>query len=151
MTALDNVKLALRKVRRRPSSEAHRQAQEMLSRVGLTDKSGAYPSQLSGGQQQRVCDRSGIGDGTEDYAVRRADLGSRSRDDPRGARRHARPRKSGMTMLVVTHEMGFAREAADRIIFMDEGCIVEDADCERFFSDPRSERARTFLENILHH
>jgi putative glutamine transport system ATP-binding protein len=59
--------------------------------------------------------------------------------------------KSGMTMLVVTHEKGFDREAADRIVFMDEGCIVEDADCARFFGAPRSERARSFLENILHH
>ena len=151
MTALDNVTLALRKVRRRPSSEAHRQAQEMLSRVGLTDKIGAYPSQLSGGQQQRV-------------AIARALVMEPKImlfDEPTSALDPEMIRevldvmrdlaKSGMTMLVVTHEMGFAREAADRIIFMDEGCIVEDADSERFFGAPRSERARSFLENILHH
>jgi putative glutamine transport system ATP-binding protein len=151
MTALDNVKLALRKVRRRSSSEAHRQAQEMLSRVGLTDKVGAYPSQLSGGQQQRV-------------AIARALVMEPKImlfDEPTSALDPEMIRevldvmrdlaKSGMTMLVVTHEMGFAREAADRIVFMDEGRIVEDADCARFFGDPRSERARRFLENILHH
>jgi len=151
MTALDNVKLALRKVRRRTPAEADRQAQDMLGRVGLSDKVGAYPSQLSGGQQQRV-------------AIARALVMEPKImlfDEPTSALDPEMIRevldvmrdlaKSGMTMLVVTHEMGFAREAADRIIFMDEGCIVEDADCERFFGDPRSERARTFLENILHH
>jgi putative glutamine transport system ATP-binding protein len=151
MTALDNVKLALRKVRRRPSSEAHRQAQEMLSRVGLADKIGAYPSQLSGGQQQRV-------------AIARALVMEPKImlfDEPTSALDPEMIRevldvmrdlaKSGMTMLVVTHEMGFAREAADRIVFMDEGRIVEDADCARFFGDPRSDRARSFLDNILHH
>jgi ABC-type polar amino acid transport system ATPase subunit len=151
MTALDNVKLALRKVRRRPPSEAHRQAQDMLSRVGLSDKTGAYPSQLSGGQQQRV-------------AIARALVMEPKImlfDEPTSALDPEMIRevldvmrdlaKSGMTMLVVTHEMGFAREAADRIVFMDEGRIVEDANCARFFGDPRSERARRFLENILHH
>jgi ABC-type polar amino acid transport system ATPase subunit len=151
MTALDNVTLALRKVRRWPSSEAHSRAQEMLSRVGLTDKIGTYPNQLSGGQQQRV-------------AIARALVMEPKImlfDEPTSALDPEMIRevldvmrdlaKSGMTMLVVTHEMGFAREAADRIIFMDEGRIVEEADSERFFGDPRSERARSFLDNILHH
>src|SRR6476620_10584457 len=139
MTALDNVTLALRKVRRRPSSEALGRAQEMLGRVGLTDKIGAYPNQLSGGQQQRV-------------AIARAlviEPKIMLFDEPTSALDPEMIRevldvmrdlaKSGMTMLVVTHEMGFAREAADRIVFMDDGRIVEDADCARFFGDPRSE------------
>jgi putative glutamine transport system ATP-binding protein len=151
MTALDNVKLALRKVRRRTSAEAHRQAQDMLSRVGLSDKIGAYPSQLSGGQQQRVAIARAL---VMEPKIMLFDEPT-SALDPEMIRevldvmRHLA--KSGMTMLVVTHEMGFAREAADRIVFMDEGRIVEDSDCARFFGDPRSERARTFLENILHH
>jgi len=142
MTVLDNVTLALRKVRRQPASEAHRRAQEMLSRVGLADKIGAYPSQLSGGQQQRV-------------AIARALVMEPKImlfDEPTSALDPEMIRevldvmrdlaKSGMTMLIVTHEMGFAREVADRIIFMDQGRIVEEADSARFFADPRSERAR---------
>jgi ABC-type polar amino acid transport system ATPase subunit len=151
MTALDNVALALRKVRRQPSAVARGQALQMLSRVGLADKIASYPSQLSGGQQQRV-------------AIARALVMEPKImlfDEPTSALDPEMIRevldvmrdlaKSGVTMLVVTHEMGFAREVADRIIFMDEGRIVEESDSASFFGDPRSERARSFLDNILHH
>jgi len=151
MTALDNVTLALRKVRRQPVSEANRRAQEMLSRVGLSNKIGSYPSELSGGQQQRV-------------AIARA-LAMEPKimlfDEPTSALDPEMIRevldvmralaRSGVTMLIVTHEMGFAREVADRIIFMDGGRVVEEADGAQFFATPRSERARGFLDNILHH
>jgi ABC-type polar amino acid transport system ATPase subunit len=151
MTALDNVALALRKVRRQSTSQARRRAQEMLGRVGLADKVGSYPSQLSGGQQQRV-------------AIARALVMEPKImlfDEPTSALDPEMIREvldvmrdlanSGMTMLVVTHEMGFAREVADRIIFMDDGMIVEAAPCEEFFANPKSARARRFLDNILHH
>ncbi len=151
MSVLDNVALAPRKVRRQTTGQAHKRAREMLARVGLLDKVSSYPSQLSGGQQQRV-------------AIARALVMEPKImlfDEPTSALDPEMIRevldvmrdltKSGMTMLVVTHEMGFAREVADRIVFMDEGRIVEEAESARFFDDPRSERTRKFLDNILHH
>ena len=151
MSVLDNVALAPRKVRRQTTGQAHKRAREMLARVGLVDKVSSYPSQLSGGQQQRV-------------AIARALVMEPKImlfDEPTSALDPEMIRevldvmrdltKSGMTMLVVTHEMGFAREVADRIVFMDEGRIVEEAESGRFFDDPRSERTRKFLDNILHH
>jgi len=151
MTTLDNVALALRKVRRQSTSQARQRANEMLSRVGLADKIGSYPNQLSGGQQQRV-------------AIARALVMEPKImlfDEPTSALDPEMIREvldvmrdladSGMTMLVVTHEMGFAREVADRIIFMDDGVIVEEAPCGDFFANPKSARARRFLNNILHH
>ena len=151
MSALGNVALALRKVRRRPADDARALAREILVRVGLADKIDAYPSHLSGGQQQRV-------------AIARALVMEPKImlfDEPTSALDPEMIKEvldvmrdlatSGMTMLVVTHEMGFAREAADRVIFMDEGRIVEEAESARFFDNPRSERAGRFLENILHH
>ncbi len=124
---------------------------ELLDRVGIREQSDKYPGQLSGGQQQRV-------------AIARA-LAMQPKimlfDEPTSAldpeminevldvmRELAR---SGMTMLIITHEMGFAREVADRIIFFDEGQIIEDAGPETFFNDPKNERTRIFLSRILHH
>jgi ABC-type polar amino acid transport system ATPase subunit len=151
MTALANVMLALRKVRRQPKEEAAKRAQVMLARVGLSDKTNAYPSQLSGGQQQRV-------------AIARALVMEPKIllfDEPTSALDPEMIREvldvmrdlaqSGSTMLIVTHEMGFAREVADNIIFMDSGAIVEEATSASFFGSPRSDRARRFLDNILHH
>jgi ABC-type polar amino acid transport system ATPase subunit len=151
MNALANVTLALRKVRRMRASDAETKAREMLVRVGLQDKIGSYPGQLSGGQQQRV-------------AIARAlvmDLKIMLFDEPTSALDPEMIREvldvmrdlasTGMTMLVVTHEMGFAREAADQVVFMDEGRIVEQADSASFFTNPGSVRAKQFLENILHH
>jgi ABC-type polar amino acid transport system ATPase subunit len=151
MSVLDNLTLAPRKVRRIPASEASQQARAMLDRVGLGDKLHAFPGELSGGQQQRA-------------AIARA-LVMQPKvmlfDEPTSALDPEMVREvldvmrnlaaSGMTMVVVTHEMGFAREAADRAIFVDEARIVEEGKAGAFFDDPRTARARTFLDNILHH
>ena len=151
MNVLGNLTLAPRKVRGLGAAEAESRARAMLARVGLTDKIEAWPSQLSGGQQQRA-------------AIARA-LVMEPRimlfDEPTSALDPEMIRevldvmrdlaKSGMTMAVVTHEMGFAREAADRVLFMDEGRIVEEAETQTFFETPRTERARRFLDNILQH
>ncbi|MEU1292665.1 amino acid ABC transporter ATP-binding protein [Streptomyces sp. NPDC005840] len=150
-TVLQNVSLAQTKVRRRGRDDADRRSLELLERVGLAAHAGMYPAQLSGGQQQRV-------------AIARA-LAMEPRallfDEPTSAldpeminevlevmRQLAR---DGMTMVVVTHEMGFARSAAHRVVFMADGRVVEDRAPEEFFTAPRSERARDFLSKILKH
>jgi general L-amino acid transport system ATP-binding protein len=149
LTVLQNITLAPVLVRRWPKDQAERVARELLERVGIPEKADSYPSQLSGGQQQRV-------------AIARA-LAVQPKimlfDEPTSAldpemiqevldvmRDLAR---RGMTMVVVTHEMGFAREVADRIVFMDEGVIVETAPPDTFFTSPRHERTRAFLSKIL--
>ncbi|MFF4895295.1 amino acid ABC transporter ATP-binding protein [Streptomyces sp. NPDC001068] len=150
-TVLQNVSLAPVKVRRRRREQADRRSYELLDRVGLSAQAGKFPAQLSGGQQQRV-------------AIARAlamDPKALLFDEPTSAldpeminevldvmRQLAR---DGMTMVVVTHEMGFARSAAHRVVFMAEGRIVEDRAPEEFFTAPRSERARDFLAKILKH
>ncbi len=150
LTVLDNVCLAQRVVRRRPESEYKRVAIAQLERVGIPEKAGAYPSQLSGGQQQRV-------------AIARA-LAMNPKimlfDEPTSALDPEMIKevldvmqdlaRSGMTMVCVTHEMGFARNAADEIVFMDKGKIVEQGDPETFYTNPREERTRAFLSQILH-
>ncbi|HEY8416081.1 MAG TPA: amino acid ABC transporter ATP-binding protein [Thermaerobacter sp.] len=150
LTALQNVTLGPVWVRRWPRKKAEALALELLARVGLEGHAHKYPAQLSGGQQQRV-------------AIARA-LAMQPRimlfDEPTSAldpemikevldvmRELAR---SGMTMIVVTHEVGFAREVADRICFMDQGTILEEAEPARFFQSPRHERTRRFLSQILH-
>jgi len=149
LTALENITLAQRVVRRRSRAEAERIARALLEKVGIPDKADAYPAQLSGGQQQRV-------------AIARA-LAMNPKimlfDEPTSAldpemikevldvmRDLAR---EGMTMLVVTHEMGFAREVADRIAFMDQGQIVEVGTPETFFRSPKEARTQAFLSKIL--
>jgi polar amino acid transport system ATP-binding protein len=149
MTALENVIEAPVHVKKVPKLQALRQATELLERVGLGDKVGSYPTQLSGGQQQRV-------------AIARA-LAMEPKlmlfDEPTSAldpelvgevlgvmRRLA---SDGMTMVVVTHEMGFAREAADRVVMMDDGVIIEEGTPEHFFRAPREERTKQFLAKIL--
>jgi len=151
MTILDNITLAPTKVRGIPKEEAEKKAMELLERVGIADQAEKYPAQLSGGQQQRA-------------AIVRA-LAMEPKimlfDEPTSAldpemigevldvmRELAR---SGMTMLVVTHEMGFARDVADRVIFMDEGRIIEEGTPEEIFSNPKEERTQNFLYRILHH
>ncbi|KOG15879.1 MULTISPECIES: amino acid ABC transporter ATP-binding protein [Streptomyces] len=150
-TVLANVSLAQIKVRKRKKEEADRRSRELLDRVGLAAHADKYPAQLSGGQQQRV-------------AIARAlamDPKALLFDEPTSAldpeminevlevmRQLAR---DGMTMVVVTHEMGFARSAANRVVFMADGKIVEDRAPEEFFTAPRSERAREFLSKILKH
>jgi ABC-type polar amino acid transport system ATPase subunit len=151
MPVLANLTLAPQKVRGVSRAASEEEARAMLRRVGVLDKSDAYPGQLSGGQQQRV-------------AIARA-LVMRPRimlfDEPTSALDPEMIRevldvmrdlaRSGMTMVVVTHEMGFAREVADRVVFMDEGSIVEDASPARFFGAPESPRTQRFIDNILHH
>ena len=151
MTVLRNLTLAPRRVRRLSAAAAEARARELLARVGLLDKIDAYPAELSGGQQQRV-------------AIIRA-LAMQPRimlfDEPTSALDPEMIREvldvirdlavSGMTMVIVTHEMGFAREIADRIVFMDGGEIVDAATTAAFFGAGGSERARRFLDRVLHH
>ena len=148
-TVLDNITLAPSKVRGLSKAQAHNRARELLSKVGLLDKIDAYPNQLSGGQQQRV-------------AIARA-LAMQPRimlfDEPTSA---LDPElvgevlsvlqtlaEEGMTMVVVTHEMGFARQVADRVLFMDEGLIVEEGKPSDIFDRPQHERTRRFLSKLL--
>ena len=149
VTVLDNITLAPVKVRRLPRAEAEDIARTLLDRVGLAEKAQAFPTQLSGGQQQRV-------------AIARA-LAMKPKimlfDEPTSA---LDPEmigevlsvmedlaKDGMTMIVVTHEMGFARHVADRVLFMDQGRIVEQAPPQQFFGAPQTPRAQQFLKQIL--
>ena len=150
-TVLDNITLAPIKVRGIPRDRAEERARELLARVGLEDQADKRPSQLSGGQQQRV-------------AIARAlamDPKLMLFDEPTSALDPEMINEvldvikdlaaSGMTMLVVTHEMGFARSVADRVVFMDGGQIVESGQPAEFFSSPRTERARDFLSKVLSH
>ncbi|OXM61664.1 glutamate ABC transporter ATP-binding protein [Amycolatopsis vastitatis] len=150
-TIVENVMLAPVRVRKVGQAEARKTAMELLERVGIANQADKYPAQLSGGQQQRV-------------AIARA-LAMRPKvmlfDEPTSALDPEMVQevldvmtglaKDGMTMLVVTHEMGFARRAADRVIFMADGEIVEDTTPEEFFTAPKSERAKDFLGKILTH
>ncbi|MFG2648590.1 amino acid ABC transporter ATP-binding protein [Streptomyces sp. NPDC048436] len=150
-TVLQNVSLAQVKVRGRKKEEAAQRSRELLERVGLSSQADKYPAQLSGGQQQRV-------------AIARA-LAMHPKvmlfDEPTSAldpemitevlEVMQQLARDGMTMVVVTHEMGFARSAANRVVFMDAGRIVEDRTPEDFFSNPESDRAKDFLSKILKH
>ncbi|MFH9013239.1 amino acid ABC transporter ATP-binding protein [Streptomyces sp. NPDC017943] len=150
-TVLQNVSLGQVKVRGRKKEDADRRSHELLDRVGVADQADKYPAQLSGGQQQRV-------------AIARA-LAMEPKamlfDEPTSAldpeminevlevmRQLA---QEGMTMIVVTHEMGFARSAANRVVFMSDGRIVEDRTPDEFFTNPSSDRAKDFLSKILKH
>ena len=149
LSVLDNITLAPRQVRKIPKAQAEKQAMELLERVRIPDQAKKYPGQLSGGQQQRV-------------AIARA-LAMKPKvmlfDEPTSAldpeminevldamRDLA---KEGMTMIVVTHEMGFAREVADRVVFMADGTIVEVGTPEHFFTNPQEDRTKLFLSQIL--
>ena len=150
LTALDNITLAQRVVRKRPKEEREQVARQLLERVGIPEKADVYPGQLSGGQQQRV-------------AIARA-LAMNPKimlfDEPTSALDPEMIKevldvmvdlaKSGMTMVCVSHEMGFARAAAHRLIFMDQGMIVEDTTPEDLYDNPQQERTRLFLSKILH-
>ena len=150
-TILDNVSLAPIKVRKKSKAEANKQALALLERVGIASQKDKYPAQLSGGQQQRVAIARSL---AMEPKVMLFDEPT-SALDPEMVNEvldvMVSLAKEGMTMLVVTHEMGFARKAADRIIFMADGAIVEDTDPESFFTQPRSDRARDFLGKILGH
>ncbi|OBF15758.1 amino acid ABC transporter ATP-binding protein [Mycobacterium sp. ACS4331] len=150
-TIVENVMLAPVKVRRTPKAQARTEAMALLERVGVANQADKYPAQLSGGQQQRV-------------AIARS-LAMKPKvmlfDEPTSALDPEMINEvlavmtalaeEGMTMLVVTHEMGFARRAADRVVFMSDGAIVEDAPPEEFFSNPKTDRAKDFLGKILNH
>ena len=151
MTALENIVIAPIKVRKLKRGEAERLGREILRRVGLEDKAGAYPAQLSGGQQQRVaiarglCMRPKIMLFDEPTSALDPEMINEVLDVMRVLARE------GMTMIAVTHEMGFAREVANRVVFMDEGEIIEVAPPNEFFTNPRTDRARLFLSKILSH
>ena len=151
MTVLQNVMLAPVNVKKIAKSEAEKIAQEKLEKVGLTEKSGAYPAQLSGGQQQRVAIARGLAMSPEIMLF----------DEPTSA---LDPEmigevldvmvnlvSDGMTMCVVTHEMGFAKKVAHRVLFMDEGKIVETGTPDDFFDNPKTDRAAEFISKILTH
>ena len=148
-TILDNITLATMKVKGKTKEEAEKKARELLERVGLLDKIDAYPVQLSGGQQQRI-------------AIARAlamEPDMMLFDEPTSALDPEMVKEvldvikeladEGMTMAIVTHEMGFAKEVADRVIFVDEGKIVEDGSPEEVFNNPKSDRAKDFFDKIL--
>jgi glutamate transport system ATP-binding protein len=151
LTALDNVTVGPIKVRGLPRPEAETRARELLGRVGLTGQEGKLPAQLSGGQQQRVAIARSL---AMDPAVMLFDEPT-SALDPEMINEvldvMTGLARDGMTMVVVTHEMGFARRVADRVVFMDGGRIVESADPGTFFTRPSSQRARDFLATVLEH
>nr|WP_095877242.1 amino acid ABC transporter ATP-binding protein [Streptomyces sp. TLI_235] len=150
-TALDNVTLAPTKVRRRSRADAERRGRDLLDRVGLAAHADRYPAQLSGGQQQRVAIARALAMDPkvllfdEPTSALGPEMITEVLDVMRGLAR------DGMTMVVVTHEMGFARASADRVVFMADGRIVKDRPPEEFFAAPRSRRARDFLAKILQH
>ena len=150
-TILQNVTLAPMKVRKQSKDEAHTAAMALLERVGIANQADKYPAQLSGGQQQRVAIARSL---AMNPKVMLFDEPT-SALDPEMINEVLAVMTSlaeeGMTMLVVTHEMGFARRASNRIVFMADGAIVEDAAPEEFFTNPRSDRARDFLGKILNH
>ncbi|MCB9871608.1 MAG: amino acid ABC transporter ATP-binding protein [Ectothiorhodospiraceae bacterium] len=143
-----NVTLALRRVLRKPRVEADRIAEAALARVGLADKADAYPSELSGGQQQRVAIARALA--LEPQLVLFDEPTSALDPELVGSVLTVMRdlRAAGMTMVVVSHEMRFAREAADRVVFMDDGCIVEEGSPEEIFERPRSPRLREFVAEV---
>jgi len=150
-TVLQNVMLGPIKVKGVKKPEAERRGRELLDRVGIGAQADKYPAQLSGGQQQRVAIARAL---AMDPTVMLFDEPT-SALDPEMINEvldvMTSLAKEGMTMVVVTHEMGFARRAADRVVFMDEGRIVEQAIPEQFFTNPQSDRAKDFLSKILSH
>jgi polar amino acid transport system ATP-binding protein len=149
LTALENVALAPRKVKRSHKDESSRRAKELLARVGLGDKEDSYPDQLSGGQQQRVAIARAL---AMDPKVMLFDEPT-SALDPEMIKEvldvMLQLAKEGMTMLVVSHEMGFARAAADKVIFMDNGEVIEFGPPDQIFDHPTEERTKRFLDHIL--
>jgi polar amino acid transport system ATP-binding protein len=149
LTALENVTIAQRRVLRRDKAEAERVAHENLARVGLTDKAHSYPAQLSGGQQQRVAIARSLAMGPELmlFDEPTSALDPELVGDVLAVMRGLAG--EGMTMIVVTHEMSFAREVADRVVFIDDGRFVEEGPPAQVIGDPRHERTRTFLARLL--
>jgi len=150
-TILDNITLGPIKVRKKPTAEAKKSGMELLKRVGVDSQADKYPAQLSGGQQQRVAIARAL---AMDPKVILFDEPT-SALDPEMVNEvldvMVSLARQGMTMIVVTHEMGFARKAANRVVFMDDGQIVEEADPDTFFTSAESARAKDFLSKILTH
>ncbi|CAA0098394.1 Glutamine transport ATP-binding protein GlnQ [Mycolicibacterium vanbaalenii] len=150
-TIVENVMLAPMKVRKTPKAAAREKAMSLLERVGIANQADKYPAQLSGGQQQRVAIARSL---AMDPKVMLFDEPT-SALDPEMINEvlsvMVALATEGMTMLVVTHEMGFARRAANRVVFMSDGAILEDAEPVQFFDHPETERAKDFLGKILHH
>lgn len=150
-TVLENIMLAPIKVLKETEENARQKAEELLSKVNMLDKKDSYPSQLSGGQQQRIAIARGL---AMDPSVLLFDEPTSALDpetigDVLDVMKTLA--KEGMTMIVVTHEMGFAREVADRVIFMDNGEVLEDREAVAFYEDPHDERAKHFLSKIINH
>jgi len=149
LTALENLNLAQKRVRKKSAIEATARSMELLRMVGIAEKANAYPAQLSGGQQQRVAIARALAMAPkvmlfdEPTSALDPEMINEVLDVMKDLAR------AGMTMIVVTHEMGFAREVADRVIFMDEGQIIETGTPEAFFTNPREERSKRFLSQIL--
>ncbi|MBM7267828.1 amino acid ABC transporter ATP-binding protein [Streptococcus sp. 2018037] len=149
MTVLDNITLSPIKTKGIAKDEAEKKAKELLEKVGLPDKANAYPQSLSGGQQQRIAIARGL---AMDPDVLLFDEPTSALDPEMVGEVLAVMQdlaKSGMTMVIVTHEMGFAREVADRVIFMDGGVIVEDGTPEEVFEHTKEERTKDFLSKVL--
>jgi glutamate transport system ATP-binding protein len=150
-TVLENVVLGQVKVRKADKKAAEDKARKLLDRVGVGAQADKYPAQLSGGQQQRVAIARAL---AMDPKVMLFDEPT-SALDPEMINEvlevMQQLARDGMTMVVVTHEMGFARSAANRVVFMADGRIVEEAEPDQFFNNPRSDRAKDFLSKILHH
>ncbi|OOE10464.1 amino acid ABC transporter ATP-binding protein [Fictibacillus arsenicus] len=149
LTVLENITFAPQQVLKTSKKEAEKNALELLQAVGLSDKADAYPSRLSGGQKQRVAIARALAMNPEIMLF----------DEPTSALDPEMVKevlqvmknlvKTGMTMVIVTHEMGFAKEVADRVLFMDDGRLVEDEQPAIFFENPKTERAQVFLEKVL--
>jgi polar amino acid transport system ATP-binding protein len=149
MTVMENIMLAPRKARRLPTEQARNQARELLARIGLLDKANEYPDRLSGGQQQRVAIARALAMNPKlmllDEITSALDpqLVSEVLNLVRGLA------TTGMTMIIATHEMSFAREVADKVCFLDGGVILEEGPPEQIFASPREERTREFLSRII--
>jgi polar amino acid transport system ATP-binding protein len=151
MTALETATIAPLKVKKMKKAEAEKIGRKMLTRVGLEDRMDHYPTQLSGGQQQRVAIARGL---TMKPKIMLFDEPTSALDpemihEVLDVMRDLA--KEGMTMMAVTHEMGFAREVASRVVFMDQGTIIEEAPPNDFFTNPQTERGKSFLQSILTH
>ncbi|MDM5198451.1 amino acid ABC transporter ATP-binding protein [Fictibacillus enclensis] len=151
MTVLENITLAPRKALGISTAEANETAMLYLNKVGIPDKADSFPSQLSGGQQQRVAIARGLA--LKPHIMLFDEPTSALDPEMIGEVLDVMKTlaKDGMTMVVVTHEMGFAREVANRVVFMDHGRILEDSEPAAFFSNPKEDRARLFLSRVLNH
>ncbi|MER2173850.1 MAG: amino acid ABC transporter ATP-binding protein [Carnobacterium sp.] len=150
-TVLENIMLAPMKVLKQSKEEAQKNAEKFLEKVNMLDKKDAYPSNLSGGQQQRVAIARGLAMGPSVllFDEPTSALDPETIEDVLDVMKKLA--KEGMTMIVVTHEMGFAREVADRVIFMADGEVLEDRETVSFFENPKDERAKQFLSKIINH